>query len=174
MARRFVTRKRDGTFRVRLGDELADVVGILADQVDPLLDDPTRDPTLRRLFPPAHPDDVVAEAAWEIERGDELRDARRAALEVVRSTGDDRPLDEEQLIAWVQGVNALRLVFAERLGVSGDEDAERAAVLHAQAVVEDEDAPRDEREEAYHFLGRWQVYELLGVLVHDAVAALDD
>lgn len=173
MARRFVTRKRDGTFRVRVGGDLADVLGILVDQLDPQLDDPSKDPTLRRLFPPAHPDDLVAEAAWEIERGDELRDARRATLDVVRSVGDG-PLDEERLVAWVQGVNALRLVLAERLSVSGDEDAEREAILRAQALVEDEDAPRAEREEAYRTLGQWQVYELLGALVHDAVAALDD
>lgn len=173
MARRFVTRKRDGSYRVRLGDELTDVLGILVDQLDPLLDDPSRDRTLRRLFPPAHTDDVMAEAAWEIQQGEALRDARRAALEVVRAT-DDGPLDEGQLIGWVQGVNALRLVLAERLGVEGDEQAEATAISRAQALVSDEAASREDREAAYRFLGQWQVYELLGALVHDAVMALDD
>lgn len=172
MRRRFVTRKRDGSYRLNLDDEVVEVLGLLADQLDPALDDPSADPGLRRLFPPAHPDDLIAEAAWEIQQGDALRDARRAALARLRENGD-RPLDEEQVIGWMQGVNALRLVLAERLDVEQDPAAEEAAIRHAQAVVEDENARPEDRDAAYRLLGQWQVYELLGALVHDAVEALD-
>lgn len=170
--RRFVTRRRDGSYRLNLDAEVVEVLGLLADQLDPALEDPSADPGLRRLFPPAHPDDLIAEAAWEIQRGDALRDARRAALARLRDSSDG-PLDEEQVIGWMQGINALRLVLAERLDVEQDPVLEEAAIRRAQAAIEDEHASPQDRDAAYRLLGQWQVYELLGALVHDAVAALD-
>jgi hypothetical protein len=172
VARRLVSRKRDGTFWLNLDEDEQALLAALADQLDPLLDDPSADPGLRRLFPPARTDDLLAEAQWEIEQGANLRDARRAALEVVRAPAAG-PLTEDDVIAWVQGVNALRLVLAERLEIDGDEDAEEAAAERAIAIIEDPDLPADERDRARRILGMWQVYQLLGVMVAHAVRALD-
>ncbi len=171
MARRLVSRKRDGTFTLNLDDDEQALLTALADQLDPLLDDPSADPGLRRLFPPARTDDLLAEAQWEIEQGANLRDARRAALEVVRSP-EPGPLTEDAVIAWVQGINALRLVLAERLEVGGDQSAEDAAIGQAFAIADDPDIDPDERDRARRIVHMWQVYELLGVMVAHAVRAL--
>ncbi|QYG91094.1 DUF2017 family protein [Iamia sp. SCSIO 61187] len=172
MARKPVARKRDGTYVLRLDDAMTGLLTALVDQLDPLLDDPSADRGLRRLFPPAHTDDVLAEAAWEIEQGGRLRDARRAALEVVRTAGGE-PLTEDQLVAWVQGVNALRLVLAERLDVDGDEEHEATTLERAWAVAQDPTADPARRDEAVRLVHMWQVYEVLGYLLHHAVEALD-
>ena len=171
MARRLVSRKRDGTFTLNLDDDEQALLTALADQLDPLLDDPSADPGLRRLFPPARTDDLLAEAQWEIEQGANLRDARRAALEVVRAP-EPGPLTEDAVIAWVQGINALRLVLAERLEVGGDQHAEDAAITQAFAIADDAGIDPDERDRARRIVHMWQVYELLGVMVAHAVRAL--
>ena len=170
--RQLVTRTRDGTFALDLDEDERALLAALADQLDPLLDDPSADPGLRRLFPPAHTDDVLAEAQWEIEQGGPLRDARRAALDVVRTAGGE-PLSEEEVIAWVQGINALRLVLAERLEVAGEEDDEDAAWEHALALADDPDLAPEERDRARRVAHLWQIYHLLGVMVAHAVRALD-
>lgn len=171
MARRLVTRAKDGTFRLNLDERERSVLAGLADQLDPLLDDPSADPGLRRLFPPARTDDLLAEAQWEIQQGARLRDARRAALDIVRTAGDD-PLTEDELIGWLQGINALRLVLAERLGVGDDERAEDAAVEDALARADDPGLDPDERDRALGIVFMWQVYELLAILVAHTVRAL--
>jgi hypothetical protein len=172
VARRWVTRNRDGSYSLHLDDDLADLVATLAGQLDPLLDDPSADTGLRRLFPPAHPDDLIAEAEWQIEQGASLLDSRRTALEAVRSAGPSARLDEEQLIAWVQGLNSLRLVLAERLQVADDPTGEDEAVRVAAELSQDPDLTEEEREAARRLLGTWQVYELLATMIDHAVRAL--
>lgn len=166
-----VSRKRDGTFTLNLGDDEQALLTALADQLDPLLDDPSADPGLRRLFPPARTDDLLAEAQWEIEQGANLRDARRAALAVVRAP-EPGPLSEDDVVAWVQGINALRLVLAERLEVGADQRVEEASFRRALALAEDPGTDPDERERARRIVHLWQVYELLGVMVAHAIRAL--
>ncbi|HEV7722615.1 MAG TPA: DUF2017 family protein [Iamia sp.] len=167
-----MTRKRDGTFTLNLADDEQALLTALAEQLDPLLDDPSADPGLRRLFPPARTDDLLAEAQWEIEQGGNLRDARRAALEVVRAP-EPGPLSEDAVVAWVQGINALRLVLGERLEVDGDQRAEEGAFDRALELAEDPDRPAEERDRALRIVHMWQVYELLGAMVAHAVRALD-
>ena len=83
------------------------------------------DPLARRLFPPAYPDDPEREAAYELLAGEELRSSRRAALEVMRTTATSEVLTESEVTAWLQSVNALRLVLGTRLDVSEDEHGRR-------------------------------------------------
>lgn len=172
MARRLVTRKRDGTYLLNLDEDEQALLTALAEQLDPLLDDPSADPGLRRLFPPARTDDLLAEAQWEIEQGANLRDARRAALEVVRAPAPG-PLSEDAMVGWVQGINALRLVLGERLEVDGDQHAEEDAFDRALELAEDPARPDEERDRALRIVHMWQVYELLGAMVAHAVRALD-
>lgn len=170
MARRAVARKRNGTFVLRLDDDEVELLTSLAGQLDPLLDDPSADPALRRLFPPAHPEDLLAEAEWQIEQGGPLRDSRRAALAALsRPAGE--PMAEDELVVWMNGVNSLRLVLAERLGVAGDgsEDDALTNALAAAGGEGDADA-----EVARRFLGAWRLYELLGWMVDGAIRALGD
>lgn len=166
---RVVRRRRDGSYVLRLDDETIDLLATLAAQLDPLLDDQSADPGLRRLFPPAHTDDVLAEAAWQIEQGEALRDSRRNALAALDQPADE-PMDEARLVDWMQGVNALRLVLAERLGMedpADEEDQVEAAV--AELARTDDPA---EREAIQQRLAAWQLFDLLGALVAHAVRAL--
>lgn len=173
MIRRWVTRRRDGTYSLHLDDDVTALVASLAEQLEPLLDDPSADPGLRRLFPPAHPDDLIAEAAWQIQQGAALTDSRRAALETVRTATSGERLTEDQLIGWVQGLNALRLVLAERLGVGDDAEAEEEAVRAAVAVAEDPGSAEAEADAARRLLATFQVYDLLATMIAHAVRALD-
>lgn len=171
MLRGAVKRTRDGRFVLRLDPDEVDLLRAMADQLDPLLDDPSADRGLRRLFPPAHPEDLIAEAEWEIEQGARLRDSRRAALDALRHPVDE-PLTEDGLIAWMQGVNSLRLVLAERLEVSGDPEQERSTIEAAVTAARADEG--QEAEAARQLLGAWQLYELLAWMIDGAVNALGD
>lgn len=171
MLRRAVAAKRDGTFVLRLDDDEVALLTSLADQLDPMLDDPSADTALRRLFPPAHTEDVLAEAAWQIEQGASLRDSRRAALDALRHPAD-QALGEDELVIWLQGVNSLRLVLAERLAVGDDPGQERDLVTALRGLAGSGDPA--EADQARQLLGAWQVYGLLGWMVDGAVSALGD
>jgi hypothetical protein len=72
----------------------------------------------------------------------------------------------------MQGVNALRLVLAERLQVTSDPDQERAELEAALAAAEsDDDAVAEAGRTA---LQAWTVYQHLGLMVSDAIDALGD
>ncbi len=151
--RRPVTRRSDGRYRIRLDAEARALLARLADELDPILEDPSADPGLTRLFPPAHPDDVMAEAQWQIEMGDALIRSRREALAVVRDH-DGADLEENAMVGWVQAINALRLVLAERLGIADEDTVPEIS----------EDDPQ---------LPAWALYDFLSWLVDAAARALE-
>ena len=78
----------------------------------------TGDPSLRRLSPPAYPDDSRQEAEYRELVGDDLESQRRRALEVMEATIDADRLDQEQISAWLGSLNDLRLVLGTRLDVT--------------------------------------------------------
>ncbi len=167
---RIIRRRRDGSYVLRLDEDTVDLLRTLAGQLEPLLDDPAADAGLRRLFPPAYDDDVLAEAEWEIEQGAALRDSRRAALAALDRPAAE-PMDEDGLVAWMQGVNSLRLVLSERLGVESSSDEDRDVVA-AEAILTTSDDP-EKVGEAARRLAAWQLYDLLSALVYHAVRALE-
>ena len=96
------------------------------------------EPTLRRLNPPARPDNKEAESEYREMVDDDLLRTRLEAIELVESGIDGASLDEEAVEAWMQSLNSLRLILGERLEVDliGDSaltdlepDDERAPVL---------------------------------------------
>ena len=90
---------------------------VLSDFCDLLIAD--RDDTLRRLKPPAHPDNGEAEAGYrELVDGDLLR-SRLDAIELVESTLSGAELDPSGVAAWMQCLNSLRLVLGEQLTLAG-------------------------------------------------------
>ncbi len=169
--RRLVERQRSGTFVLTLDEDVVGLLTDLAEQLDEQLDDPSADPGLWRLFPPAHPEDLLAEAAWQIEQGDHLRDSRRQALAAL-SHPTGAPLTEDELITWMHGINSLRLVLAERLGVKGDQHEEEVAVDAALAAAESDD--ETVARAGQNALRAWTIYQHLGVMVSDAIDALGD
>jgi hypothetical protein len=112
------------------------------------------DPTTKRLFPPAYPDDAAAEAEYRSMARSDLLDGKREAIETVRSTLDADELDAAQTAAWLAVLNDLRLVIGTELGVTQDLDD-----------MPDEDDPSDPRFVEYVFLG-WLVEQFVEVSAH--------
>lgn len=154
-----VRRTRKGDFEVRLSDQERRLLASLAAQLRAALEADTdaggaKDPTLRRLFPAAYPDDEQRDLEYRSMVHDDLLARRRAALDTVEETLQATRLDEEDLLAWMGAVNDLRLVLGTRLDVSEETD-----------LVPEPDDPEA------HALA---VYGYLGFLLESMVAALSD
>jgi Domain of unknown function (DUF2017) len=148
-----VQRTRRGTYEVHLPEPERALLSSLADQLRELLAETTDDPVVRRLFPTAYHDDAERDREYQQLVRDELLERRLAALATVEDTLEASELDEEQLNAWLRGLNDLRLVLGTRLDVS-------EAPLDVDA--DDPDAPA------------YAVYEYLGFLLSEVVDALSD
>lgn len=127
MFRRPVRRSRRGDFEVRLSDEERQLLASLVPQLRAALDADAdgggaKDPTLRRLFPSAYPDDERRDLEYRAMVHDDLLQRRQAALDTVESTIEATRLDEDALLAWMGAVNDLRLVLGTRLDVSEETD----------------------------------------------------
>ena len=116
--KRRVERRKDGKFRLRLPEVERDLLGSLVPQLRELLTGD--DPDLRRLFPPAYPDDVEKNREYKSMVHDELLEARLAALDTVEDTLSATTVDEDQLSTWMGAINDLRLVLGTKLDISED------------------------------------------------------
>jgi hypothetical protein len=74
---------------------------------------------VRRLKPPAHPDNDEAEAAYRELVDDDMLGARLDLLDVIEHGADGATLDDEAVASWMQGLNMIRLVLGERLELDG-------------------------------------------------------
>jgi hypothetical protein len=117
-----IARRRDGSFNLALTPDERALLTSLVDQLEDLIDAGPDEPLAKRLFPVAYPDDEKREAEYRLLAGEELRASRRAALELMRSTAEATVLTEDQVSAWLQSINALRLVLGTRLDMQEDDD----------------------------------------------------
>ena len=133
--RRF--RWKGGEVVVDLPDDEQEMLSHVLPQLRELVMGET-DPALRRLSPPARPDDEEAEAFYRQMVTDELLKSRLEAIEVVEQGIGGTSLDEEGVAAWMHSLNALRLVLGERLDVDVlghdalhdlDEDDDRVPIM---------------------------------------------
>jgi hypothetical protein len=112
------------------------------------------DPLLNRLFPTAFPDDAEKEAEYQRLMREELVASRVAAIDVasdVLGNDPDDRLDEDQLMAFMQAINAVRIVLGTLLGNDDDE---------AAAAADEADSPNHH---LYNYLGwvlEWTVRAL--------------
>ncbi|MBN2623491.1 MAG: DUF2017 family protein, partial [Acidimicrobiales bacterium] len=115
-----IKRPGRGRYQVKLRPNervlMADLVGQLREQLLASTDDPS----VRRLFPPAYPDDPERDAGYQVLTRDELLEQRLAALDTVEQSLDGSDLDEAGLTAWMTTLNSLRLVLGTRLDVDED------------------------------------------------------
>lgn len=148
----------EGRYAVVLPADERRALARLLREARTLLDQPD-DPSLQRLFPVAFPDDPEAERDYRELMGADLLRSRFSALERVEATLDVPELDEDDMTAWIQSVNALRLVIGTRLGVTSDEIA--AAKLFESLAQEGMPDARD------RYLYYW-LTELLGSAVEAA------
>jgi hypothetical protein len=129
--RRPPVRQTGDGFVIDLGEEEAALVRRLLDELRELLTDDSPESSERllmvRLFPVAHPDDEAAEAEYQRLMRDELVQSKLSAIDQVDAVlavdrKHGRLFDEPQLIAFMQSINAIRLVLGTMLGVSDDPD----------------------------------------------------
>jgi hypothetical protein len=120
--RRRVRRTRSGAYVVSLPAEERALVRELLAELRALVVAPTDDPRVRRLYPTAYPDDPDKDAEFRRFMHEELVASRTAAIDTVEATLDAATLDAEQVNAWMQALNSLRLVLGTALDVSEDDD----------------------------------------------------
>ncbi|HWJ60718.1 MAG TPA: DUF2017 family protein [Acidimicrobiales bacterium] len=150
-----VKRRADGDFDLTLDADRRDVLVSLLGQLRELLESQPDHPNLTRLHPPAYLDDQDADAAYQLLAGEELRDSQRRSIDaVIESLGRDR-LTEDELWAWVQSLNGVRLVVGTRLDITEDD---HGPSLRAAADPEDRSL--------------WVVYDFTTQIQHDVVEAL--
>ena len=142
-----VRRTRGGDFEVRLSDAERRLLASLIGQLRAALDDDTeaggaKDPTLRRLFPAAYPDDELRDREYRSMVHDDLAARHHASLDTLESTLSATRLDEEALLGWMGAVNDLRLVLGTRLDVSEETE-----------LVPDSDDPEGPALAVYAYLG---------------------
>jgi hypothetical protein len=109
---------RKGDFELRLSSRERAVLRSLPSELRGLL--ATNDPALRRLFPPAYPEDPASQAEYEHLVRDDLMEQRLEAAGVMAATVDADRLTREQLESWLGALNDLRLVLGTRLDVTED------------------------------------------------------
>ena len=143
--RRGIERRRDGSYRVHLPAEERDVLAALPGQLRDAL--AAGEPTLYRLFPPAHADDDDANVDYARLVGAGLLEGKLLALAELERTAHDERLSEEGLGAWLGALESLRLVLGTQLDVTeesygaldvDDPDAPRLALYHWLSWLQDE------------------------------------
>jgi uncharacterized protein DUF2017/ParD-like antitoxin of type II ParDE toxin-antitoxin system len=116
-----IERTPAGDIRLHLADEERALLREVADELSSLLDEAPDDPSLRRLFPPAHDDEDLEREYRELTRA-QLDAGRERSIETMRKTADRELLTLEEADAWLRALNDARLVLGTRLGITEDFD----------------------------------------------------
>jgi hypothetical protein len=149
-----VKRRGVGRYEVKLRPSERVLMGDLVVQLREQLLASTDDPSVRRLFPPAYPDDPERDAGYQVLTRDELLEHRLAALDTVEGSLDGAELDDAGLAAWMSTLNSLRLVLGTRLDV----DEELPALA--------DDDPLAPAYAVYEYLG-WLLSQVVDVVSRD-------
>jgi hypothetical protein len=116
-------------------------------------EDPSSDPAVARLFPPAY-DDPLRNLEFETNLGAAPRTEKLAALDTVERTARATALTEDELLAWIGVVNDLRLVLGTRIDLT-------------EEATDEDYPPEDTRHDSY------RVYRFLSYLLEDMLEAMD-
>src|SRR3954447_5697876 len=103
--------KRQGRYLLRLERQERELIRQLLRELRELLALGPDDPRVRRLYPAAYADDEQLEDEYRALTREELQGGRLASVEAVEATLDKDILTLEELTAWMQAVNSLRLVL---------------------------------------------------------------
>jgi hypothetical protein len=132
-----------GSYGLRLDErERALVRQILGDMRALLMLD-AGDPRVRRLYPSAYADDAEKEDEYRRLTHEELRSSRLANVDTVEASIEATTLTDEQLTAWMQAINSLRLVLGTLLDITDDD----------QELSFDPDDPEARTQALYGYLG---------------------
>jgi Domain of unknown function (DUF2017) len=115
-----IRRTRAGELRLRLPDEERQLLLMLCEELRDRVGEDRAHPDLRRLFPPAHPEDEEAEDEYRRLMASQLDVGRERALETVEATIGQPTLTTDEAESWLRVLNDLRLVLGTRLDVTED------------------------------------------------------
>jgi Domain of unknown function (DUF2017) len=117
-------RRAGDRFELALDGEQRDALEHLAGEFHELLaaETPSSDASLQRLFPPAHPDDLLENLDFERAAGADLLDGKLSAHDTLRRTARNDRLTEAELLAWMTAINDMRLVIGTRIDVREESD----------------------------------------------------
>jgi Domain of unknown function (DUF2017) len=151
-----IKRTKRGEFELRLDPKEREILRGLPDQLRNLIEneDPTSDPAMARLYPPAYLDDPIRNLEYERLAGDDLTSQRLSSISAMEGSIDADRLTEEQILSWLSVLNDLRLVLGTRLEIT-------------EETTEDDYAPDDPR------VSTFALYAYLTWLVDAVVSALD-
>ncbi|MFE1085599.1 MULTISPECIES: DUF2017 family protein [Brevibacterium] len=99
------------------------------------------DPALLRLLPDVDPEDDERSAEFRRLTEFDLKQAKAHNVRLVLlglSKGNDISLTRDEVLAWMKGLNDLRLVLAVRLGID-TEEAQEEKYAHREDLSESED-----------------------------------
>ena len=118
MARPF--RKRGARYAISLSDDERAMLAEICRQSRELLqaEDPSTDPAVARLFPPAYQDDPLQNLEFETTMGEAPRNGKLDALATVERTVRATDLSEDELLDWMKVVNDARLVLGTRIEIT--------------------------------------------------------
>lgn len=135
MTRRFkppiysTSKRGETTWVLNIGEDERQVVVQLLGELRTLLTTDDADagassPLLQRLFPTAYPDDEEKEVEYQRLMREELVASRVFQIDAVTaSLGDEKEtLDEGEVVALMQSVNAVRIVLGTMLDVREDDE----------------------------------------------------
>jgi Domain of unknown function (DUF2017) len=112
---------RQGRYVLRLDTRERELIRQLLGELRELLALGPQDPRVRRLYPAAYADDPELEGEYQRLTQEELRSGRLASVDAVEASIDEEMLSAEQLTAWMQAVNALRLILGTMLDITEDD-----------------------------------------------------
>ncbi len=118
-----ISRANGGGVRLELDAEERALLAGIGEELHALLDEQPDDPSLRRLYPPAHEDEKLEQEFRELTRS-QLAAGRERAIEILERTAGNELLSAEEADAWLRVLNDARLVLGTRLDVTEDYDWE--------------------------------------------------
>jgi hypothetical protein len=113
---------RDGAYVLDLDVRERELIRQLLAELRALLSLGADDIRLRRLYPAAYTDDAAKEDEYRSLTHEELKSGQLSNIDVVEASVDEERLSEEQLTAWMQAVNSLRLVLGTMLDINEDDE----------------------------------------------------
>jgi hypothetical protein len=141
--RRSRIQPRQGRYVLNLDDRERELIRQILGDLRTLLTLDAEDPRVLRLYPSAYADDAEKESEYRRLTHEELRSGRLANVDVVETSIEAESLTAEQLTAWMQAINSLRLVLGTLLGITDDD----------QELGLDPDDPEAQTEALYLYLG---------------------
>jgi hypothetical protein len=119
----------DDGWRITLDTEERDLLVRLMGELEALLTGPQDNVLLLRLFPVAYPEDEEKEEEYQRLMREELVTSRLSAIASVTAALDPErteSLSEAETVAFMQSINAIRLVLGSMLDITDDESADLA------------------------------------------------